>query len=225
MFDNLKKSFVYALSVNIAELSPVLIYIIVQIPVPLSSLLMMAICIGTDMFPAIALAYERGELDIMERQPRNSKRDHLVSAKLMSFCYVQTGSIQTFAGMLTYFWCFNDFGFKFSTLLYLNGEKGYYPQETDVYDPNLPNFGNSNFGNTDYFSALSWGLTNDSKYDVRLFYFSRAKDAWSKCRWDPMDESIPKFWRYSYVTENQICYTTDALIYVQSAYFITIVCT
>jgi sodium/potassium-transporting ATPase subunit alpha len=88
MFDNLKKSFVYALSVNIAELFPVLVYIIVQIPVPLSSLLMLAICLGTDMWPAIALAYERGELDIMERQPRNSKRDHLVSAKLMSFCYV-----------------------------------------------------------------------------------------------------------------------------------------
>jgi sodium/potassium-transporting ATPase subunit alpha len=225
MFDNLKKSFVYALSVNIAELFPVLVYIIVQIPVPLSSLLMLAICLGTDMWPAIALAYERGELDIMERQPRNSKRDHLVSAKLMSFCYVQTGSMQAFCGMLVYFWCMNDWGFKLSTLLYINGEQGFYPEASDVYDPNLPNYGNSNFGKAASGSTLQWGTTNDSKIDVRLFYFSKLRSDWSKCRWDPADESIPRFWRHSYVTDSQICYTAEALPYAQSAYFIGCICT
>jgi len=49
---------------------------------------MLVICVGTDMAPAIALAYETGELDIMERMPRNAKRDHLVTAKLISFCYL-----------------------------------------------------------------------------------------------------------------------------------------
>jgi len=53
---------------------------------------MLAICIGTDMYPCISLAYETGELDIMERMPRNAKRDHLVTAKLMCYCYVQTGT-------------------------------------------------------------------------------------------------------------------------------------
>ena len=48
--------------------------------------------------------------------------------------------------MLVYFWCMNDWGFKFSTILYINRELGYYPLDSDVYDPNLPNFGNSNFG-------------------------------------------------------------------------------
>lgn len=49
---------------------------------------MLVICIGTDMAPAISLAYESGELDIMERMPRNAKRDHLVSAKLICFSYL-----------------------------------------------------------------------------------------------------------------------------------------
>ena len=93
MFDNLKKSITYALSANIPELFPVLCFIVVQVPPPLSSILMLAICLGTDMYPAIALAYENAELDIMERAPRNSKRDRLVPLRLMSYSYVQTGSI------------------------------------------------------------------------------------------------------------------------------------
>jgi len=40
------------------------------------------------MIPDIALAYETPELDIMVRQPRNSKLDHLVNVKLISFSYV-----------------------------------------------------------------------------------------------------------------------------------------
>ena len=54
---------------------------------------MLFICVGTDMAPAIALAYENAELDIMERPPRNGKRDHLVTAKLISFAYLQIGPI------------------------------------------------------------------------------------------------------------------------------------
>jgi sodium/potassium-transporting ATPase subunit alpha len=49
---------------------------------------MLAICLGTDMYPAIALAYENAELDIMERNPRNAKRDRLVPLKLIAFAYI-----------------------------------------------------------------------------------------------------------------------------------------
>jgi sodium/potassium-transporting ATPase subunit alpha len=120
MFDNLKKSITYALSANIPEIFPVLCYIIFQVPPPLSSILMLAICLGTDMYPAIALAYENAELDIMERPPRNAKRDRLVPLRLISFAYVQTGSIQALAGMYTYFYLMNDYGYKVGTLIMLN---------------------------------------------------------------------------------------------------------
>lgn len=88
MFDNLKKSISYTLSVNIPEISPVIWYALIQIPIPLSTILMLAICVGTDLAPAITLAYESAENDIMFRNPRNSKRDHLVTSKLMSFVYL-----------------------------------------------------------------------------------------------------------------------------------------
>jgi sodium/potassium-transporting ATPase subunit alpha len=69
-------------------LVPFLSFIIVQIPLPLSTILILCVDIGTDMYPAVSYAYEYAELDIMERMPRNAKRDHLVSGKLLGFAYM-----------------------------------------------------------------------------------------------------------------------------------------
>lgn len=88
MFDNLKKSINYSIAVNIPEMTPVVVYALLQVPMPLSAILMVAICVGTDIAPAISLAYENAELDIMKRQPRHPQLDHLVTAKLLSFAYL-----------------------------------------------------------------------------------------------------------------------------------------
>jgi len=87
IFDNLKKSINYTLTSNIPEIIPFILFIILQIPLPLSTLLILTIDLGTDMLPAIAFANELPELDIMERQPRNAKRDHLVGMKLLMSSY------------------------------------------------------------------------------------------------------------------------------------------
>lgn len=50
------------------------------------------------MVPAVSYAYESPELDIMERAPRNAKRDHLVGAKLMMFAYIQIGIFESLTG-------------------------------------------------------------------------------------------------------------------------------
>lgn len=88
IFDNLKKSICYTLSSNIPELTPFLSFIIIQIPLPLTTILILCVDIGTDMWPAVAFAYEEGELDIMQRKPRHAKRDHLVTSKLLCFAYM-----------------------------------------------------------------------------------------------------------------------------------------
>jgi len=89
----LKKSIAYTLQSNIPEITPFIFFIIFQVPLPLSTVLILCIDLGCDMVPAISFAYENPELDIMERVPRNSKRDHLVNTKLISFSYLQTGVI------------------------------------------------------------------------------------------------------------------------------------
>jgi len=42
--------------------------------------------------PAISLAYEAAESDIMKRQPRNPKTDKLVNERLISIAYGQIGT-------------------------------------------------------------------------------------------------------------------------------------
>jgi sodium/potassium-transporting ATPase subunit alpha len=157
MYDNLKKCITYALTANAPELMPVFMFLILQIPLPLSAILMLAISIGTDMWPAISLAYERSELDIMKRMPRSPKRDHLVTLKTITQAYLEIGLIEAMAGFFAYFTAMNDYGYKIDTLLYLNNRKGYFPNSDDIYDPNIPNYGNSNYGNQDKYSVLDWG--------------------------------------------------------------------
>merc|ERR1712028_13927 len=82
IFDNLKKSIAYTLTSNIPEITPFLALILLQIPIPLETVMILCIDLGTDMLPAISLAYEEAEADIMKRRPRNKHVDHLVNARL-----------------------------------------------------------------------------------------------------------------------------------------------
>jgi sodium/potassium-transporting ATPase subunit alpha len=111
IFDNLKKSIAYTLSSNIPEIAPFLIFITVQTPLPLSTVLILCIDLGTDMVPAISMAWENSEADIMRRPARDSKVDRLVTRKLVAFAYLQIGVIQAIAGFYTWFVVMNDYGF------------------------------------------------------------------------------------------------------------------
>merc|ERR1719329_59136 len=267
IFDNLKKSIAYTLSSNIPEILPFILFILFAVPLPLSTVLILCIDLGTDMVPAISFAYENTEADIMDRVPRNSKLDHLVNSKLISFAYLQIGVIQASAGMYTYFYVLNDFGIRPGGLFRLAGKLGAFPEDTDVYDPEDEYAGNSNWWkpyytgddkerNEDLF-ILSWDKTKHSRTDVRIFYgyrdakatdswdaatgepspnlsatserageapAIRGPDAFTVCRWDPNDESIPQLLRQSVVSKWPICYSTEALKFAQAGYLVSIVC-
>ncbi|XP_031822717.1 sodium/potassium-transporting ATPase subunit alpha-1-like isoform X6 [Sarcophilus harrisii] len=117
IFDNLKKSIAYTLTSNIPEISPFLLFIIINIPLPLGTITILCIDLGTDMVPAISLAYEAAESDIMKRMPRDPKRDKLVNRRLISMAYGQIGMIQALAGFFTYFVILAENGFLPSHLL------------------------------------------------------------------------------------------------------------
>ncbi|OPJ74269.1 hypothetical protein AV530_007777 [Patagioenas fasciata monilis] len=93
IFDNLKKSIAYTLTSNIPEITPFLLFIMANIPLPLGTITILCIDLGTDMVPAISLAYEAAESDIMKRQPRNPRSDKLVNERLISMAYGQIGAI------------------------------------------------------------------------------------------------------------------------------------
>ena len=187
IFDNLKKSIAYTLSSNIPEISPFIFFIVFQVPLPLSTVLILCIDLGTDMVPAISFAYENPELDIMDRVPRNSKLDHLVNTKLISFAYFQIGVIQASAGMYTYFLVLNDFGIRPGTVWGLALQRGPLPATTDIYDPSgkdlkkmvngnmrLSRYGHSNYSNP----TIDAILLREDAWDGDAFYDQTTALAW-----------------------------------------------
>jgi len=242
IFDNLKKSIAYTLSSNIPEISPFIFFMAIDIPQPLSTVLILCIDLGTDMVPAISFAYENPELDIMERYPRNGSRDHLVNTKLISFAYLQIGIVQASAGFFTYYYIMNDFGITpGATYQLASKEKGYVPANSDIYDPTadmtVP-YAECK-GNTWCISnkikeaageefdkpySFDWITNTWNAVDLRLFFYGRDSSDWSDCRWKVGDDSVPSFFIYSNVSKNVICHTSEALFYAQTGYLVSIVC-
>merc|ERR1712227_653841 len=122
IFDNLKKSIAYTLTSNIPEISPFLLFILADVPLPLGTVTILCIDLGTDMVPAISMAYEQAESDIMKRKPRNPFTDKLVNERLISMAYGQIGMIQASAGFFVYFVIMAENGFWPSRLLGIREE-------------------------------------------------------------------------------------------------------
>ena len=84
-----------------------------SIPLPLGTITILCIDLGTDMIPAISLAYERPESDIMKREPRNPLYDKLVNQRLISLSYGMIGMMQVRDLVLFvdffYFFCQHSF--------------------------------------------------------------------------------------------------------------------
>ncbi|XP_012664948.1 potassium-transporting ATPase alpha chain 2 [Otolemur garnettii] len=119
IFDNLKKTIAYTLTKNIAELCPFLIYIIVGLPLPIGTITILFIDLGTDIIPSIALAYEKAESDIMNRKPRHKKRDRLVNAPLAVYSYLHIGLMQALGAFVVYFTVYAQEGFQPTSLINL----------------------------------------------------------------------------------------------------------
>ncbi|XP_030377311.1 sodium/potassium-transporting ATPase subunit alpha [Scaptodrosophila lebanonensis] len=117
IFDNLKKSIAYTLTSNLPEITPFLLFMTFDIPLALGTIAILCIDIGTDMMPAISLAYEKAESDIMKRMPRDPFEDRLVNKKLILMAYLQIGVIQTVACFFTFFAIMAEHGFPPRRLL------------------------------------------------------------------------------------------------------------
>ena len=102
VFDNIKKFIVYILASNIPEILPFIAFVLFALPLPMPVQLILAIDLGTDMLPAIALGKEKGEGDIMKRPPR-SREEKLLTPPLLFTAYGIKGPIEAVAGFVCYF--------------------------------------------------------------------------------------------------------------------------
>jgi len=116
VFDNIKKFIVYILASNIPEILPFIAFVVFALPLPMPVQLILAIDLGTDMLPAIALGKEKGEGDIMKRPPR-SREEKLLTPQLLFTAYGVKGPIEALAGFFCYFAVLFEGGWSFGEQL------------------------------------------------------------------------------------------------------------
>ncbi len=103
VYRNIQRFLVYLFSHNLAELAPILAATFVGFPlVPLSALQVLAIDLGSDVLPALALGAERPEPDTMSRPPR-APSEHLFSWEVVRR-FLFLGTIESAGVVFAFFW-------------------------------------------------------------------------------------------------------------------------
>ena len=102
IFDNIRKTLVYLLSGNTAELTVMLVAAVGGLPLPLLPLHLLWINVVTDGLPALALVVDPPEEDVLQRPPRHPDEPMLGRAQ---WNYViATGLLQAAATLGVFIW-------------------------------------------------------------------------------------------------------------------------
>lgn len=91
IYENLKKFVWFIFSCNIGELVTVFAAIVFDFPMVLTAILILAIDLGTDILPAIALGVDDAQEDLMKRPPRDQKK-RLMNASFIKY-FALTGFV------------------------------------------------------------------------------------------------------------------------------------
>jgi calcium-translocating P-type ATPase len=116
VFDNIRKFLTYILTHNIAELVPYLAAVLFRIPIPLTVMQILAVDLGTDTFPALALGGEKPDPAVMNRPPR-ARNERLLSWGLLVRAYLFLGVLEAAAVMAVFFFVLDAAGWHYGTLL------------------------------------------------------------------------------------------------------------
>ncbi|BBI98542.1 ATPase [Ferrigenium kumadai] len=116
VYDNLRKFLTYILTHNVAELVPYLAFALFKVPLPLTVIQILAIDLGTDTLPALALGAEKPDRDIMLRPPRLPS-ERLLSWGLLLRVYLFLGLLEAVAGMAAFFFVLHSGGWQFGSAL------------------------------------------------------------------------------------------------------------
>lgn len=102
VFANIKKFITYIFAHLIPEAVPFILYVLLKIPAPITALQILAIDLGTETLPALALGVEKPEPGVMDHPPRNRKQG-IVDRLLLFRGYVFLGLSNTAAVLIGYF--------------------------------------------------------------------------------------------------------------------------
>ncbi len=114
IFSNIKKFVYFLLSCNIGEILLVFTSILLGWNVPLLPIQLLWLNLVTDSFPALALGVEKGEPDIMQQQPRDSK-ESIINGRMMFSIILQSIAVAG-GSLLAYYWGMQHYPLEYDAL-------------------------------------------------------------------------------------------------------------
>jgi calcium-translocating P-type ATPase len=116
VYGNIRKFLTYILTSNVPELVPYVLFVVLRIPLPLTIAQILAVDLGTDLVPALALGAELPDAGIMRQPPRRSS-ERLLSWPLLLRSYVWLGLLEAGAGMAAYAYVLSRGGWHWGRVL------------------------------------------------------------------------------------------------------------
>jgi sodium/potassium-transporting ATPase subunit alpha len=102
VYANVRKFLTYILTSNVPELVPYLAFVLLRVPLALTILQILAVDLGTDMLPALALGAEPPAPGTMAQPPRR-RSERLADARLLLRAYLFLGAIEAAGAMAAFF--------------------------------------------------------------------------------------------------------------------------
>ncbi len=89
IYSNIRKFVFFLVSSNVAEIVIIFVSVLAGLPMPLTAIQLLWLNLLTDGAPALALAMERGDPDVMQRPPR-PKREPIINSSMRLGIVIQT---------------------------------------------------------------------------------------------------------------------------------------
>ncbi|MBI5451606.1 MAG: cation-transporting P-type ATPase [Gammaproteobacteria bacterium] len=115
VYQNIRKFLTYILTSNIPELIPYLAFVLFKIPLPLTVIQILAVDLGTDMLPALALGAEPPDPRIMQQPPR-PRSERLLNLPLLLRAYLFLGMFEALAALAAFFFVLKAGGWHYGEL-------------------------------------------------------------------------------------------------------------
>jgi len=116
VFENLRKFLTYILTSNIPELVPFLAFVLFAIPLPLTVIQILAVDLGTDLLPALALGAEPPHPGLM-RQPPRPRHERLLHGPLLARAYLWLGMLEAAIALAAFFHVLDQAGWQYGEAL------------------------------------------------------------------------------------------------------------
>jgi magnesium-transporting ATPase (P-type) len=116
VYDNVRKFLTYVLTSNVPEAVAFITFALLGVPLPLTVMQVLAIDLGTDILPALALGIEPPEHDVMHRPPR-SRNERLLDHATLARVYCWLGPLEAVLAVGLYFFVLRSVGWHPGTIL------------------------------------------------------------------------------------------------------------